>query len=424
MGMLPQEGETASAAANNEWLELYNTSSSPVNLDGWKIIAADGSPDITLSGVIQANGYFLLARSTSTIPAVTADLVYPYKNALSNSGERIFLKDSSGAVVDEIDASGGWPAGDNATKETMQRSGNSWFTAAATPRALNASAVQISSSSSIVYAGNSSLNQQSVSNPEPAVSSLIRSISAYAGEDRAVAAGSLTEFSGIALGLKNEPLENARFLWNFGDGEIKEGRLVRHIFLVPGEYLVGLHVSSGEYASSDYVKIEVVPNKITVAGVLIGEDGFIRLSNQQTADIDIGGWLIQDSLGSRFVVPIGTKIGSRSEMALANSVTGLLKKESSLPVVFYYPNSKEAFRYNGKPAENNISPPADSVSGKTAGDKSGVQARQELAAAGLGENQKPSPAGKISAGSSIFFFAAVILGAAGSLGFMFLKRLF
>ena len=47
------------ASANDEWLELYNNTSSPITLDGWLIKANDGTPDIKLAGTISANGFYL-----------------------------------------------------------------------------------------------------------------------------------------------------------------------------------------------------------------------------------------------------------------------------------------------------------------------------------------------------------------------------
>lgn len=139
MGALPKEGESTQAAANNEWLELYNSSASDISLEGWALSSSDLRPNISLSGSIPANGYYLMERtSDDVVPGISADLIYPYKdNALSNTGEHLFLKGSSGNIVDEVDALSGWPAGDNITKETMQRNGNSWVTALATPKASN-----------------------------------------------------------------------------------------------------------------------------------------------------------------------------------------------------------------------------------------------------------------------------------------------
>lgn len=131
-------GTAASSA--NEWIELKNTSTTAVTITGWKLIADDGTPSITLSGIIPSGGYFLLERTDdSTVPEVKADGVYV--GSLSNAGEILRLEDEHGIVVDRVDGGSGWPAGSVGTKETMQRSGMSWVTGAPTPRAENITTV-------------------------------------------------------------------------------------------------------------------------------------------------------------------------------------------------------------------------------------------------------------------------------------------
>lgn len=126
------------SSANDEWIELKNTDSEAVDVTGWSLAAADGTPEITLEGTIAPGGVFLLERTNDdTVPGVTASQIYT--GALSNSGEALTLKNSDGVVADSVDASGGWQAGDNTTKETMQRSGSVWVTAHATPGADNVS---------------------------------------------------------------------------------------------------------------------------------------------------------------------------------------------------------------------------------------------------------------------------------------------
>lgn len=359
MGTLPKVGESPQAAANNEWIELYNSGDSRVLLDGWKIVAEDNAPDIALSGAITARGYFLLERSSdNVVPAISADLIYPYKNnALSNSGERLFLKDASGAVIDEVDAHLGWPAGDNDTKETMQRSENKWITATGTPRALNYSvqvAASIPPSSSPASPQNSPSVDVSSSHNGSQISFVVPSISAYAGEDLIATVGSSVEFLGNALGLKNEPLENARFWWNFGDGESAEGRAVSHIFQAPGRYTVGLHVSSGGYAASDYTMAEIVLNQVEITSVLEGESGFIRLANPASNMVDIGYWSIENSNGKKFIILPKTKIAAKSEIALNQSITGLWQKDNFYPLTVRYPNATVAFKYSPAPSNKNI----------------------------------------------------------------------
>jgi len=112
----------STASANAEWIELRNTSSRDISLEGWTLAAADGSPRIPLSGTIPAKGYFLLERSNDdAVPGVTADLIYT--GALNNNGETLTLRDEVGLLVDVVDR---WHAGDPDSHSTMMRVGLDW----------------------------------------------------------------------------------------------------------------------------------------------------------------------------------------------------------------------------------------------------------------------------------------------------------
>ncbi len=128
------------ASANDEWLELYNPTENDLDLTGWILEAADGSPKINLTGTISAGNYFLLERTDDdTVPEIIAEQIYT--GSLGNTGEWLKLLDTNNKVVDEINATSGWPAGDNSTKQTLERkSRTEWQTSLdpnGTPKAQN-----------------------------------------------------------------------------------------------------------------------------------------------------------------------------------------------------------------------------------------------------------------------------------------------
>ena len=121
---------------NDEWIELRNNSGLEINLEGWVLKAADGSPKINTAGMVPAGGFYLLERSKN------------YTGALENGGEVLELYDNLGNLINRVDASAGWPAGDNTTKKTMERTVSGWQTSASaggTPMAENSKVADVGS---------------------------------------------------------------------------------------------------------------------------------------------------------------------------------------------------------------------------------------------------------------------------------------
>jgi len=114
------------ASANNEWIELYNDTDLNIDISDWKIVANDNIPNITLNGIIPGRGFYLLERTDDeAVPEIAANQIYT--GALENGGENLRLINKEGILVDEIKAAEAWPAGDNSTKQTMERTGQgSW----------------------------------------------------------------------------------------------------------------------------------------------------------------------------------------------------------------------------------------------------------------------------------------------------------
>lgn len=229
-------------SANDEWIELYNNGVLNVDITGWKLMAQDGTPDITLNGNILAGSFFLLERTDDTsVPLVAADQIYT--GALGNEGEILIFKNAAEVEVDRVDASGGWPAGDNTTKETMQKSGG-WITAAATPRAQNV--------------GQSFGQNQTNTAPAAGTSSYAPTptVLVNAGPDRTIYINEEVVLNGTVTIIQGKESE-IRFLWDFGNGSMQEGQEVRYTYTYPGTYTVAFTATLGTYAHTDYVKVTV-----------------------------------------------------------------------------------------------------------------------------------------------------------------------
>ena len=93
----------------NEWIELYNGTLSAVNVAGWKIEDAQASDTIQGTYTIVPGGYFVIAATSATrdlwgLPSTVpfASLGNALGDGLLSSGDRIVLRNASGAIVDAV----------------------------------------------------------------------------------------------------------------------------------------------------------------------------------------------------------------------------------------------------------------------------------------------------------------------------------
>jgi|GEM_PF-5368631 len=107
------------ADSNHEWIELYNNTQGSINLEGWELKAKDGSPTISLSGAIPAQGFYLLETEEEAISDITADLIY--SGELEDGGEILEIYDQFGNLIDKVNCPTRWFAGDENSKTSMER---------------------------------------------------------------------------------------------------------------------------------------------------------------------------------------------------------------------------------------------------------------------------------------------------------------
>ena len=134
-----------------EWLELYNNTDQSISLEGWRVELSRTETDWTLNlkGLVGPESYYLIVSSDK----ISADYDLSYKNLggkFNNAGQKIVLRNAEGSVIDSLDchASAKWFAGNNSTKQTMERKNsllsgsdaNNWQTSqnsGGTPKAPN-----------------------------------------------------------------------------------------------------------------------------------------------------------------------------------------------------------------------------------------------------------------------------------------------
>jgi len=182
-------------SSSDEWIELYNNTNATIDITNWLIEDDSGASTYPLHGSIPANGYFLLENRESST-SIAADELHSL--SLSNAGDSLVLKDSSGAIVDSANGdSAAWTAGNVTAHATMERirpiiDGNS---ASAWQTSTSISSVTASAAGSI-HGSPKEANTSSAASSNPTSSTTSISVSSdknnlNAGEEVTVSIGVL-----------------------------------------------------------------------------------------------------------------------------------------------------------------------------------------------------------------------------------------
>ena len=344
-------------SSSDEWIELYNTDNQQVDLSGWILEAADSAPIINLRGSIPANGYFLLERTDDqTVSNIAADQIYT--GALGNTGEYLKLKDNDGNIINEIDCSEEWLAGNNSTKQTIERATDGWKTSlnsGGTPKALNSSGMEPEEPKEPGDEPNPPASEAGTPPTPPAGDSNNQPASPAGGPPIADAGNNIAVFTDEEItfdGSKSYDPDNNKLIysWNLGEGILKEGILVVHKYPYPGTYLVTLMVYDGKYSNEDTITVKIYSDKITVNEFLpnpIGKDAgdeenpgeWIEIYNDSNQIIDIDGWQLDDEEGGSkpFIFPENTLIAPKGFLIFSRQVTGIALNNDGDEVRFLLP---------------------------------------------------------------------------------------
>lgn len=338
-----------------EWVEIANTSGSPITVSTstWKFFEANTNHGLTLfqgSLTISAGGFFVIADDPSKFlvdwPNFSGTIFDSTFSLTNTTGEVIAIKTSTTTTADQItyDVSGG-AAGDG---NSLQLVNGVWKGSTPTPNAVNSS----SSGNTATTTGQSS----GTTNNNPATdNSLSEDNSTYSnysswptdpqifcrivGPSTGINGADIV-FRGETSGLDKKPIENARYVWNFGDGATKEGESVLHAYNFPGDYVVILDVSSGKYNATSRLKIKIISADIALGGIVSGSDGKVDLINNSSQELDLSYWRIRSG-NQYFNLPKNTKIVAHGKLPLSSSVTGL--NIAGQDAVLLYPNGSVAY---------------------------------------------------------------------------------
>ncbi len=329
-----------SGSQYEEWIELYNDGATQA-LDSWKIYKAGGGTVlINLSGSISGGAHLLVCRTTASVPnplSGTCDIKGAFGGSgLNNTSEHIVLKNGSESTMDEINASSGWPAGDSASKHTMQKYNSSWITASATPRAANATTGSGGNNGD----NNSEIEDYEEEETDNVTSENVPEIKIYSNRilkveyPKIVVSRSPAHFRAQALDYDRSDLFKGHYTWNMGDGTIREFALgfretnegFYHSYDYPGTYTVNVKYFTGFLKDVPAELEETFVIEVGTATVSISKvypDGAVELKNTSGNVLDLTGWQLRDTLGKSFIFPESTKIAANKTTVFPVKVTNL-----------------------------------------------------------------------------------------------------
>jgi hypothetical protein len=345
------------ASANHEWIELYNSSSEAISVEGW--ILVDGlNLNITLSGRVGAGDFAVLERTSDDSASGSAFLIYT--GALVNGGATLTLLDSNGGVKDQVTGGTDWQniGGDNVTKETAQYTSSGWVTDTPTPgdqnrggrvvdtsTETNNETTSANTTSSSRSSGSSKSTSSSVDlkNHETKITlkPIVQSV-AYVNQR--------VPFTVTTEGLDEGSKNLVHYEWNFGDGNTALSRKTEHVYTYPGNYVVTVYGKKDKAEQTVRHEITVLPVNFSITSNLRGDT---QIHNNAAYDVDLSDYAVQGL--STFVIPPRTIMLPRGTITIPASKLGGTGQNS---LIALYDATRVLVTSNFEKHNNIFNPPA------------------------------------------------------------------
>ncbi|PJE59590.1 MAG: hypothetical protein COU85_02840 [Candidatus Portnoybacteria bacterium CG10_big_fil_rev_8_21_14_0_10_44_7] len=345
------------ADERHEWLEVYNLTTTDIDLTGYKL--NDGSNHILNTppknggqgGLLLPAGEFLIIADNAEqfkidYPNIAASIIDSSFSLKNTAGAiKIIAPDGQVAAIQEYAATDGGN-GDGFSLEKKELNGQvAWQSSVVlggTPGQVNSSVgpvfVPQAPEIETITSGTSETEMPAGESP----SQPNELLQAEAGPNATVLVGQPVAFDAAASTGKLK-----YFFWNFGDGATLTGQAkATHIYRFPGTYLVSLTVGDGTGESTDVCQITVFHNFIRITEFLPfalaadAENEWIEIYNQGDTPVFLDGWEIDDEeKGSRsFVFPQNSLIAGQSYLVLPRPTTKIALNNDHDTVRLFLPS--------------------------------------------------------------------------------------
>jgi hypothetical protein len=325
-------------------VEVYNDTQAAVDFSKYKFFEANVNHAITALSeknleageygvVIQDSAKFFADYPNFTGKAFTSSF------SLSNTGEVLAFKNSSGATVDSYTYAPSVTGAGNGLSEQLVS--GSWIKGAASPGQENVAVVivepPVTSTTTTTTSATSTVTTATVTEivevpkivyVQKAYWPATEKIYVNAGENKLTVTGAEVQFEGRVYDVESKrQLTTGDFHWSFGDGYESFGsRAAKHIYKFPGEYTAIFQASSFEKFEEDRLYVKVVNPEISLKMGREGDLNFIEIANNYEEELKLDNFMLsqldQNGLALRyFTLPKGFSVLPKRAVKIDMQVT-------------------------------------------------------------------------------------------------------
>lgn len=346
---------------NKEWIEIFNNSSEPLNITGYKFFENNTNHSVATttaedSLILNSGEYAVIVQDRKTFlesdpgKNYTGKVLRSAGFSLDDNSETLVLKDKqNGNILDSVT----YNASNLKDGESLHFTGTSYESGKSSPGTGNLS-ITVTSSYNSVATGTESISN-ATSSLATSTDNFIQptyynrnywpeseKIYVNAGENKIGVLGGDIDFEAKTLTGDKRQVGNANYFWSFGDGAIAEGKNVSHEYKFTGEYVVFVESYANGAKSDGRVYVKVIEPNLEVQIKENFNKKFVEIKNNSKEEIDIGGFLIK-SFGGEFEY---TSTLPKKLLILPNRSVNFSQEilkfaTSTNKIIFTYQNGKE-----------------------------------------------------------------------------------
>ncbi len=316
----------APEAGNSEWIEIFNSGDSSINLTDLRFFnnEEDSAPLRLQKGVavLRAGGYAIITN-TSNWSSFSGNVFSSSQFSLPNDSSKYntykAISNADKEIINYVNYTTTSDAFNNGN--SLQLINGSWMSAPATLGVINETQSHFSVEVNTISGAIEENNITTINTQKQKIKTQILA-------DRITFVGVPLKFNAITTGHNGEMLSYGKYFWNFGDGDFKETRInenkFSHTYFYPGEHSVNLEYYMIYYSENpeavDKIIIKVITPDIVISNVGNEKDFFIELTNNTNYDADISKWILISNR-INFVLPKNTILESKKKMIISSRIT-------------------------------------------------------------------------------------------------------